>query len=113
MTQGSYPPPASGPQSDPGLFEALFDFSFTRLVTPSIVKIAYVLVTILIGLVYLFMVIAGFADSVGTGFAALIIGAVLAFVYLILARITLELYRSVVTMSMDIREMKNRGQHLG
>lgn len=113
MTQGSYPPPASGPQSDPGLFEALFAFSFTRLVTPPIVEIAYVLVTILIALLDLSMIIAGFANSMGAGFAAVIIGAVLAFVCLILARITLELYRSVVTMSMDIREMKNRGQHLG
>lgn len=71
------------------------------------------LVTVLIAIVYLAMVIAGFTQSVGSGFAVLIIGAVVAFVYLILARITLELYRSVVTMSMDIREMKNRGQHLG
>lgn len=96
-----------------GFFGALFDFNFEHMVTPRIVKFAYILVTVLIALTYLGVVVAAFTENVGAGLLVMfIIGPLLALVYLILARITLEFYRSLVVMAADIREMKNARMRL-
>jgi Domain of unknown function (DUF4282) len=117
---GSGPPPMSGPagygmpsypsdgdtpaDGDGGFFAALFDFSFSKFVTPKIVKLVYVLATIGLGLSYLLFVVGAFSQNAGAGVAVLLVGAVLALVYLAFIRMTLEFYFAIVRMSQDINQ---------
>lgn len=121
---GQYGAPPNGPQQPPsfppgpgagrlfdeggknskGFFGALFDFSFNHFVTPIIIKVVYVLATIVLALAWIIFVIAGFANGVGAGILVLIGGAILALLYLALIRMTLEFYMAVVRMSEDIHK---------
>lgn len=94
-------PPAWQPQAK-GFFAALFDFSFDHFVTPSIIRILYVLGLIGITLSYLFYVTLAFSVSGAAGFATLLLGLIIAFISLAFWRVTLEFYLAVVRMSEDI-----------
>ncbi|GAA1790302.1 hypothetical protein GCM10009811_13950 [Nostocoides veronense] len=69
-----------------------------------IIKFVYILATVALGLVYLFLVIAAFSDSAASGLFMLIIGPVLLLIYLAFIRMTLEIYLAVVRMSEDIHQ---------
>jgi Domain of unknown function (DUF4282) len=81
-----YVPTEEGP-----FFSRLFDFTFTTSVAPSLIKILYILSLIAIGLGLLFIVIGGFTQGFLTGLVALVFGAVGALIYVILARLWLEI----------------------
>jgi hypothetical protein len=99
------PPPPGGMGTDAsGFFSALFDFSFSTFATPKIVRLVYLLATVVIGLFYLVWVIAAFGGNVGLGIFVLILGAVAAIVYLAFIRMTLEIYYAVVRMSQDVNQ---------
>ena len=85
-----------------GFFTALFDWRFHTLITPKIVSIVYLVGMILIGLGWLGALISGFTMDPLVGLVALIIGPVVALVYLAFWRMTLELYFAIVRMSDDI-----------
>jgi hypothetical protein len=89
-------------------FGALFDFSFDSFATPVVIRALYVLVLIGIALGYVVAVIIGFTQGALTGLAFLVGGAVVAFVYLVLARITLELYYAVVRIAEDVRVLRDK-----
>jgi hypothetical protein len=75
-----------------GFFGALFDVSFTSFVTTRIIKVIYVITLVLIGLTALVFVVAAFDDSVGAGIFVLVIAApLLSLLYVIYARVLLEL----------------------
>ncbi|MFP5068336.1 DUF4282 domain-containing protein [Pseudonocardia nantongensis] len=99
---GANRPPA--PPSNP--LAALFDFGFNQFVTPYVVKFLYILLTVVLGLGYLFVVVAGFSQSLLFGLVALVGGAVGFLIYLTLARVTLEFYYAVVRMSEDIHHRR-------
>lgn len=87
-------------------FGALFDFSFNRFITPSIIKVLYILGLVAIVLGYLVALIGGFTASTVLGVVILIFGPVLALLYLALWRVTLEFYYAVVRMSEDIHHRR-------
>lgn len=119
---GGYQPPAGGygaggpgrPGWDTGdgqpaggnFFSNLFDLSFSRYITPSVVKILFVLLLVVLGLTYLFWIVTGFAQSVGLGLLVLVLGALLLFVYIIVVRVSLEVLVAVIQVA------KNTGQLL-
>jgi hypothetical protein len=82
-----------------GFFGALFDYSFMTYVTPKVVKIVYIIATVLIALGWLIFLIAAFNYSVWSGILFLLFGWILALVYLALVRITLEFYQAIVSVS--------------
>lgn len=94
------------PQDDlTGGLRSLFDFSFNTFATPKIVRIVYIVITILIALTWVGTLISMLANGEWLGFfLVLIFGALVALVYLALARMTLEFYYSVVRMSEDIHQ---------
>ena len=103
----SFPPPAAGGSainSPGGFFSALFDFSFTRFITPMIIKFVYILATAAIGLAYVFMVAVTMSQNPAGGLLLLILGPVIAIIYLAFIRMTLEIYLAVVRMSEDIHQ---------
>jgi hypothetical protein len=95
----SIPNPA---QESVGFFNALFDFSFTNFVTPMLVRIVYLLATVALAASWVVFLVAAFAQNVGSGLVALILGAVFLIIYLAIIRMTLEFFLSVVRMSEDI-----------
>ena len=85
-----------------GFLRALFDFSFSTFITPKVVRFVYVLATALIVVFWLFWLVAGFAKSPGLGLFVLVIGPIIALVYLAIIRMTLEFYLAITRMSEDI-----------
>jgi hypothetical protein len=108
---GFGPPPGQpgGPQGPGGggPFGALFDFEFNTFATPAVVKILYIVGMILLGLFYIGGLIGGFAQGVGPGLLALIVGGIFVLFALIMFRITLEFYYALVRMSEDIHHRKD------
>ena len=96
----------AAPQNDlSGGLRSLFDFSFNTFATPKIVRIVYIVITIVIALAWIGALISTLANGEWLGFfVVLIFGALVALVYLALARMTLEFYYSVVRMSEDIHQ---------
>ncbi|MDQ4086323.1 MAG: DUF4282 domain-containing protein [Actinomycetota bacterium] len=114
------PPPPSGPPPDQpyggrpaepkNFFAALFDFGFNTFVTPMIVKVVYILITVAIALAWVVFVIGGFVgDEPFVGVLALLLGWIPALLYLAFFRMTLEFYYGVVRMSQDINRRLPHG----
>jgi hypothetical protein len=109
-TPPSGPPPysASGPGQPSygdakGFFGALFDFSFSHFITPKIVKVAYVISTVLLGLAFLGYLIASLAsEEPALVVLVLLIGPIVILLYLIFIRMTLEFFVAIVRMSEDV-----------
>ncbi|MDQ3724877.1 MAG: DUF4282 domain-containing protein [Actinomycetota bacterium] len=74
-----------------GFFNALMDTRFNSLITPSLIRFVYILAMILIAIATLGMIIAGFAESPGTGILFLILAPLIGLLYLIVTRLWLEL----------------------
>jgi hypothetical protein len=106
--QGGPPPPAGGSQArrpapEPNnFFAALFDFSFNTFVTPMIVRVVYILFTVVIALGLLFWVVVAFTQSAVAGVGVLLLGWIPALLYLAFFRMALEMYYAIVRMSQDI-----------
>ena len=91
-----------------GFFGSLFDYSFSSFITPRIIKILYVLATILISLWTLFLIVAAFNVSEGTGGAMLLIGGPLFFLFsMIYARVFLELVIAFFRINGNVQEIRD------
>jgi hypothetical protein len=84
-------------QASKGFVASLFDFSFENLVTPKIIKVIYILITIWTGLMALFVLVIGFrTGGIVGGLVTLII------VEPILILLTLGIYRVILEAFMVI-----------
>jgi hypothetical protein len=105
-------PPAGAPRGagSRGFLSALFDFSFTSFVTTRIIKVLYVLITVLVSLVALFYTIIAFRLSTGFGLLVLIIGDPL-YIIIVMAfwRLVLEAFVVVFRIAEDVRAIRERG----
>lgn len=111
-------PPPNQPRNSPtnlsGGLKALFDFNFDTFVTPSIVKIVYMVATALIALATVGIVISALAImtdggiSVLLGFLLLLAAPIIGIIYLAFARMSLELYYAVIRLSEDVHRGPGR-----
>lgn len=75
-----------------GFFSSLFDIDFNSLITPKLIKVLYVLIMVVIAIGALIWVVIAFAADTGFGVLTLLVLAPLgALIYLIFARVYLEL----------------------
>jgi hypothetical protein len=96
-----------------GFFQSLFDFSFTAFITTKIIKILYGLSMVCAGLVALFVIIMGFNDSPSSGVLALLIGAPLIFLLIVIfARIYLEFMIVVFRIAEHAAEIAAQGRRI-
>lgn len=100
---------ATAPTTAKGFFASLLDFSFSSLITTRIIKVVYVILTVVISLIAVVYLIIGLVALV-TGNAGLglgfIIGAPIGWVlYMIWARISLELVIIVFRIGEDARRV--------
>jgi hypothetical protein len=78
-------------QADAGL-AAIFDFSFRRFITLSVIKVLFILGMVLIALEWFVLLIVSFTMSgVMAGIGAIVIGSIAAFIAVIFLRVWLEL----------------------
>jgi Domain of unknown function (DUF4282) len=100
----------SGPrqQADKGFIASLFDFGFENLVTPKIIKVIYILITIVVALCALgFLITAFSAGGIVAGLLVLVIvDPILALLYLSLARMTLELYMVIFRIYDEAKQIR-------
>ena len=91
-----------------GFMAALFDYSFASFVTPRIIKVLYVLATILISVWTLVLVLAAFNASSGFGLLMLVIGGPLFFLIgMIYARVFLELVIVFFRINGNVQEIRD------
>lgn len=69
----------------------IFDLSFTKFVTPVVIKIAFVVMIVMAALVWLGVVVAGFGNSFSSGIAALVLGGLGFLLFVLMYRIMFEL----------------------
>lgn len=115
----SVPPPAPAARISPpismqqgaGFFASLFDFSFTEFITTKMIKFLYVVGMLLAGLLAVVFIIGGFSRGAGYGIAALIFSPLVFLVYVILARVWLEIIIVIFRIAEHTAEIaKQRGQ---
>jgi Domain of unknown function (DUF4282) len=110
--ESGYPTPPGKPASasSKGFFGSLFDVSFDSFVTPTIIKIVYILAMIGVGLSTLIIAIDGFRYLGVYGFIVLLIVCPLFFFFsLLLTRIYMELIMVIFRLAQDIRVIRDRG----
>lgn len=94
-----------------GFFKSLFDFSFSSFITSRVIKILYILFVLGAALGALGIIVGGFSASVGTGLFTLIIGGPLVFlIWVISARVGLEIILVVFRIGEDLDELKKGKQ---
>jgi Domain of unknown function (DUF4282) len=93
-----------------GFLGALFDFGFTSFVTPSVIKVLYMLIVIGTVVSALVFTIIVFKASVTFGFLMLVFGDPL-FILIVLAiyRIILEFFVITFRVAEDIQALRERG----
>lgn len=91
--------PGSG---EKGFWGSLFDFSFTHFATAKIVKLTYIIATILLVLMWLGYIIVGFATNAGVGVVALVGGGIAVLLYLCFTRLMLEFFLAVNQIRSDV-----------
>jgi hypothetical protein len=84
----------------------IFDFTFTKFVTPIIIKIAYIIVIVMGALLWLMMIITGFATNFGAGIGGLVFGGLLFLLFILGYRIMFELVMAIF----DIKKNTDRLQ---
>ena len=86
----------------------LFDFSFEKFITPSIVKIVYIVVIVMAGLMWLMMAIAGLSSGFGGFLAGAIFGGLAALLMILFYRIFLELTMILFRIHDNTETMANK-----
>ena len=69
----------------------VFDFTFTKFVTPIVVRIAFIVMLVLGALGWLAAVISGFSSSFWAGIFAIIFGGLFFLMFVLVYRIMFEL----------------------
>jgi len=99
-----YAPPPRGN----GFWSRFFDFSFEEFITPSLIKVLFVIAMVVIGLGVLAAIIMGFVASGVYGIFVLIAALIGGFIYLLLARVGLEMVVVFFRIRENTEEIANR-----
>jgi len=71
-------------------FTSLFDFSFKRFITPSLIRVLYILSVVGAGLAAIGMILQGFRSGIVSGLIAVILAPIIFVVSVCLYRVLLE-----------------------
>jgi Domain of unknown function (DUF4282) len=105
-----YPAPPENRASSKGFVASLFDFGFTSFVTPTVVKVLYVLIMIVLALTGLGFAVSAFTLNKIVGiFVLIVVAPLFFFVSLALYRIVLELFMVIFRIAEDLRAIRDQG----
>jgi Domain of unknown function (DUF4282) len=96
--------------SQSGFFGALFDLSFTSLITTKIIRVLYMLSMIVIGVVALIVVVAGFLHSGGTGIVLLVLAPIFSLIFLVYVRVLLEISIALLRIMENTTDLVAQGR---
>jgi len=107
------PPEGKAKDGTKGFLGALFDFSFTTFVTPKIIKVLYVLITIWTVLWALVFLRLGFkyGGAAGGFFTLVVVDPILVLLTLGVYRMVLELFMVVHRMHDDLKALRDRAEN--
>ena len=101
----------SGAPASRGFFGSLFDFSFSSFVTGKLIKVLYVLAIILAALGAVgIIVFANSPMSTMNPVVAIIVAPIIFLLYIILARVQLEILIVIFRMSEHLAEIAEQGR---
>ncbi|SDB80607.1 protein of unknown function [Raineyella antarctica] len=108
QAQGPYPAPApfESPAKDDNPFAALLDVGFTQFATPAVTKFLYILLVLVGVIVWLFAIVTGFAWSGASGLGALVGGGLGLAAWILLVRVSLEFFLSIVRVAQDAQAIR-------
>ncbi len=87
----------------------LFDFTFEKFITPSVVKIVYILVIVMAGLSWLMLIVAGLSSGgIGGFLGGLIFGGLMFIVIILIYRIFLELTMILFRIHDNTEKLANK-----
>ena len=91
-----------------GFFGALFDFSFSEFVTTKIIKVLFGLAIFIAAVVTIIYIAGSFASSVPLGILILILSPVIFLIYVILARVWLEVIIVLFRIAENVGEIAKK-----
>jgi len=92
-----------------GFFGSLFDFSFTEFITPRIIKLLFVLAIIISGIAALVMFFVGIVQGGAGALLAIILAPLLFLIYVVGARVWLELIMIMFRIADNTDKLAERG----
>ncbi len=111
----SYQPPLGSGDDNPleakGFIRSLYDFSFSSFVTLRVIRVLYVLITILYSLAAVFVFVGALIAHKPVDIAVAIIVVPIGYlIYLTLARIAMEILMVLFNIGKDVRSIRERGE---
>ncbi|WP_462417737.1 DUF4282 domain-containing protein [Kytococcus sp. Marseille-QA3725] len=110
------PGPSHAPDGENGFLSSLADIRFTKFVTPKVASVLYILMIVAIALGLLAWTVSSFgvmfsgeAAGVFMGLLMLVGGPIVALIYLVLARVSLESMVALVRVADDVAAIRRRG----
>ncbi|MER3420155.1 MAG: hypothetical protein C4290_06350 [Chloroflexota bacterium] len=101
---------AGPPITGASFFQALFDLSFSEFITTRIIKVLYVLVLIGVGLVSLAIFFSLAQSGAGGLIVGLIVAPLLFLLYVIVARVWMELVIVIFRIAEYTRQIAQQGR---
>jgi len=95
---------------DKGIVGCLMDLSFTSFVTSRVVPIVYIIAIVAAGLSAIGMIITGFRSSPGIGVVTLLLSPIAFAIYVLLARIWLEMVIAIIRVAENTGRMADRAE---
>jgi hypothetical protein len=84
---------------------ALFDFSFHELITPKVIRVLYILLVALAALASLAVLVSSMTQGGAAILAGLILAPLLFLVYVIVARVYMEILIVIFRIGEDVRDI--------
>ena len=109
--QGSDPygtppqPVVEGGKNDNPL-AGLLDLGFTQYATPVVVKVLYILLVLVGGISWIIGILSGFAWSGASGLGALVGGGIALAAWILLVRVSLEFFLSIIRVAQDAQAIR-------
>jgi uncharacterized membrane protein len=91
-----------------GFFAALFDFSFTDLLTTKVIRFLYIVSIIAVAISAVVFIIGGFEVSSAMGLLILVLSTILFLLSVILVRVYLELIIVMFRIAEHVRDISNK-----
>jgi len=102
------PPSTDLTQEASSFLRALFDLSFSELITTRVVKTVYIIVIVVAGLMTVAFILSSLFQGFGMGLLALILGPLFFLLYVCAARIWLELVIVIFRIGEHVRNLDAR-----
>jgi hypothetical protein len=113
--QGGPRAASSRPRGEKGFVGSLFDFSFQSMVTPKIIKVLYILLTLFVGLWALVFTLFCFkhAGAVGGFFVLIVLDPIYILLTLGVYRVVLEFVMVTFRIHEDVQAIRAKGEGQG